>query len=186
MQLKRSTWLLILLATILAGWVYFYEIREETKRTQVQVKQQHLFNFSEAAIKTITISKFNQTLEFVRTGNSNQSWQMKQPHNTPANDGTVSFLVDLLINSNRDRAFFVPTNQVSQYGLDKPLAKITVQLTNGDTHTLILGKSDFTGESVYAQIDPSSSNHSKSDVELALVSKNWQYAVERQLTEWKQ
>jgi hypothetical protein len=91
MKLKRNTWLLLLLAAILGGWVYFYEIRGKTEWTQIEAKQQQIFNFAEEAIAKIIIDRPNETLEFVKTDNSNRPWQMKQPENVPASDATVSF-----------------------------------------------------------------------------------------------
>jgi hypothetical protein len=168
MKLRRNTWLLILLAAILGGWVYFYEIRGKEQRSELATQQQEIFNFTEGAIKKITIAQPEQILEFIKTANSLQPWQMKQPKDVTASDATVSFLVDLLVNGKSDRAFTVPTSQLSQYGLDQPLATITVELETGESHTIILGKSNFDERSLYAQIDSLSTNSSETKIVLRL------------------
>lgn len=185
MKLKRNTWLLLFVATILGGWVYFYEIRGQAERTQIEATQQQIFNFPEEAIAKIVIDRPNQTLEFVRTGNPNQLWQMKQPEDVPASDATVSFLVDLLVRGDRDRAFTVPVSQLDQYGLDNPQTKITVELNNNQTHQIVLGRSNINDKSLYAQTDLSQKTNNQ-ETEILLVPKNWQYAVERNLQEWKE
>ncbi len=185
MKLKRNTWLLLLLATILGGWVYFYEIRGQAKRTQIQAEQKQIFNFTEEAIAKITIERSNVTLELVRTGDSNRPWQMKQPEDVPASDATVSFLVDLLVRGERDRSFTVPATQLEEYGLDNPQTKISVTLNNGQIHQIFLGQPNINDKSLYAQTDLSKKNNNQ-ETEILLVPKNWQYAVERDLQEWKE
>ncbi|MBE9171297.1 DUF4340 domain-containing protein [Pleurocapsales cyanobacterium LEGE 06147] len=185
MTLKRNTWLLLVLATILGGWVYFYEIRGEAKRTQIQAEQRQIFNFPEEAIAKIIINQPDRTLEFVRTGDSNRPWQMKQPEDVPASDATVSFLVDLLVRGERDRSFTVPVSQLKEYGLDNPQTKITVELDNNQTHQIVLGRSNINDKSLYAQTDLSQNNNNQ-ETEILLVPKNWYYAVERDLEEWKE
>jgi hypothetical protein len=73
-----------------------------------------IFDFPEEAIAKIVIDRPNETLEFVRTDNSNRPWQMKKPEDVPASDATVSFLVDLLVRGERDRAFSIPISQLKE------------------------------------------------------------------------
>lgn len=184
MTIQRNTWLLLILATILGGWVYVYEIRGKAEKTQIEVEQQQIFNFSEKAIAKIFIDRPNQTLEFVRTGDFDRPWQMKQPEDVPASDATISFLVDLLVRGERDRAFTVPVSQLKEYGLDNPQTKISVELNNGQRHQIFLGQPNINDKSLYAQTDLSQNTHR--ETEILLVPKNWQYAVERDLQEWKE
>jgi hypothetical protein len=185
MKLQRNTWLLLVLASILGGWVYFYEIRGQAKRTQSEAEQQQIFNFPEEAIAKITIERPNETLELVRTGDSNRPWQMKQPEDVPASDATVSFLVDLLVRGERDRSFTVPVSELEEYGLDNPQTKITVELNNHQTHQIVLGRANLNDKSLYARTDLSQKTNNQ-QTEVLLVPKNWQYAVERDLQEWKE
>ena len=58
-----------------------------------------------------------------------------------------------------------------------------VQLENQETHELILGKTDFNEQFLYAQADPPS--ETEQELEIMLVPKNFQYAVEREFEDWK-
>lgn len=183
MKLKGTTWLLIILAAILGSWVYFYEIKGEQQRTISATNQQQIFNFPEAEINKIIIQKPNQTLEFERTGKNEQPWQMKQPQNVPASDATIAFLLDLIAKGKSDRSFTVPQSELGQYGLDNPIAHIIIESNNQTTQEIFLGQPSLNEESIYVYIPTSKS---KTDVNVLLVSRNWQYAVDRELSEWQQ
>ncbi|MGK7954311.1 MAG: DUF4340 domain-containing protein, partial [Crocosphaera sp.] len=130
----------------------------------------------------LTIETKETTYQFEKTNNENQPWQMKQPQNAVANDAVISFLTNVLVNSESERRLSVPKNQKKEYGLDEPLATITVVLDDNKQHKIILGKPNFQGEFLYAQIDPSAS--SQEEIFINLVPKNFQYAVDRKPEEW--
>ena len=184
MKLQRTTWILVALALVLGGVVYFYEIQVKPKQEAIQAKQKQIFDFEEKEIKRLTIEKEEQVLEFERTDDENNPWQMKQPEDVSASDASVSFLLDLLVEGKSDRSFTIPPNQSKEYGFEQPLATVKVQLENQETHELILGKTDFNEQFLYAQADPPS--ETEQELEIMLVPKNFQYAVEREFEEWKQ
>ncbi|GAB4225821.1 MAG: hypothetical protein Kow0049_04080 [Stanieria sp.] len=183
MKLKGTTWLLMILAAILGSWVYFYEIRGEQQRTISATNQQQIFNFTEVEINRIIIQKPNQTLEFERTGKNEEPWQMKQPQNVTASDATIAFLLDLITNGKSDRSFTVPQSDLSQYGLDNPIAHIIIESNNQTNQEIFLGQPSLNKELIYAYIPTSESS---TNVNILLVSRNWQYAVDRELSEWRQ
>ena len=188
MKIKKSTWLLIFLAISLGGFVYLYEIRGTEKRSQIQTKQQQIFDFTEEDIQKITITKSENVLEFVRTGNNDRSWQMKQPEDVPASDATISFLLDLVAKGKKVRSFAIPVSNLSQYGLDQSATKITIELKDRENQEIILGNANFSDRLVYARVNSSTNVQTSTakDTTVILVSKNWHYAVERDLSEWKQ
>lgn len=176
-MLQKSTWALLATALVLSGVVYVYEF--ESSREAVETQQQQLFDFQEEDIQAITIQK---QIRFERSGKEPFPWQM-QPQNVPANDAAVSFLLDLLVQGNSDRSFTISPNQKSEYGLEQPSARIQIELKNKEKHELILGNTNFDNQFIYAQVDPSSQND---QLTVNLVSINFQYAVDRELEEWKQ
>ncbi len=184
MKLQRTTWFLLGLALFLGGFVYVYEIQGKPQREAIDAKQKQIFTFPEKEIKELTIERAEQTLKFERTQDDRKPWLMKQPEEVSVNDGVISFLLNLLAKEQSDRSFTVSSDRVSQYGLDKPLATITILLENGKKHQLILGKPDFQDKFIYALTEPQTNNKQK--LEVILVSKNFQYAIEREIEEWKQ
>ena len=178
MKLQKSTWALLATALVLSGVVYVYEF--ESNREAVETQQQPLFDFQEEDIQAITLQK--QQIWFERSEKEPFPWQM-QPQNVPANDAAVSFLLDLLVQGKSDRSFTISPNQKQEYGLDQSLARIQIELKNKEKHELILGNTNFDNQFIYAQVDPSSQND---QLTVNLVSINFQYAVDRELEEWKQ
>lgn len=184
MKLQRTTWALLTVAILLGGGVYLYETVGKPHQQEVKAKQKQIFTFQEEDIKTLTIETKGQPLKFERTKDKNKPWQMKQPENIMASDAAVSFLLNLLVERQRDRAITVPVEQIKDYGLEPPVATITVQLANQETHKLILGNPNIEDLYIYAQIDPPP--QASKEVQVVLVPKEFQYAVERELAEWKQ
>ena len=176
-MLQKSTWALLATALVLSGVVYVYDFESDREATETQ--RQQLFDFEEEDIQAVTLQK---QIRFERSGKEPFPWQM-QPQNVPANDAAVSFLLDLLVQGNSDRSFTISPNQKSEYGLEQPSARIQVELKNKEKHELILGNTNFDNQFIYAQVDPSSQND---QLTVNLVSINFQYAVDRELEEWKQ
>ena len=181
--MQKTTLILILSATVLGGFVYFYEIKGTEQREANQAKGKQIFNFEEAEIKKITIEKQNERLEFIKTNDETKPWLMKQPEDVVASDAAVSFLLNLLVKGKSDRIFTITPNQEEEYGFNKPLAKIKIELENQENHQMILGKNSFDNQFIYAQIFPA--NQSQETREILLVKIDFKYAVERELQEWK-
>ncbi len=182
MKLKNTTWILLVIALFLGIGVYVYELQINPQKQEIETQNKQLFTFDEKEIKELTIETKETTYKFEKTNTENQPWQMKQPQDTVANDAVISFLTNVLVNSESERSLSVPKNQKKEYGLDQPLATITITLDDKKQHKIILGQPNFQGEFLYAQIDPSSS--SQEEIVLNLVPKNFQYAVDRKPEEW--
>ncbi|MDB9484136.1 DUF4340 domain-containing protein, partial [Dolichospermum circinale CS-537/05] len=73
----------------------------------------------------------------------------------------------------------LPT-ELSEFGLDKPVATIDIKLKNQQSHQLILGKAEFNNRFLYAQAD------ANQNLNLLLVSQDFFNAVNRDISEWKQ
>jgi Domain of unknown function (DUF4340) len=110
-------------------------------------------------------------------------WQITSPKPAPANDGQVSFLLNLLATGKSDRTLTVPPSRLPEFGLDKPTATITVKLGNQKTHTLRIGLPNFDRKSVYAQADPPASG--SQDVTVLLVPFEFYQAIDRPLSDWQ-
>jgi hypothetical protein len=102
----------------------------------------------------------------------------------PAKNAIVSYLTDLLVKGKSENSVSVKSNQLSEFGLDKPQATIDIKLKNQQSHRLILGKPNFNNTFLYAQAIPQSSNDG--NVQVLLVSKDFANAVNRDLGEWQE
>src|SRR4028118_616051 len=185
MKLQRTTLFLLVTALSLGGFVYYSEIQRTQKQEAVKTTKQPIFSFKEDQIQSLTIYIDEETLEFERVSEPLPGWRMKTPKNTAASDAAVAFLLDLLVEGKSDRSFTVPANQnqLHEYGLDKPLATVRVQLQNQEIHRLILGKPNYNRSFLYAQADPS--NQTPQPLKVLLVPLDFEYAVNRPTSEWE-
>ncbi|MTJ50532.1 DUF4340 domain-containing protein [Dolichospermum sp. UHCC 0259] len=180
MKLPKTTLILILLALGLGSFVYFHEIKGKSRQTEIKAQKQKIFDFSADDVQSLTI-KFKETTLQLEKRNTTEKpqWEIKSPISTLANDAIVSYLMDLLVKGKSERTVSVLPTELSEFGLDKPIATIDVKLKNQQSHQLILGKGDFNNQFLYAQADNKNMN-------LLLVSKDFVNAVNRDISEWKQ
>jgi hypothetical protein len=185
MKFSRTTLILLLLALGLGTFVYLYEIRGATQREEVKAKQQQVFSFAADDVQSLSIKTQKVALTVERNPQQNPpKWLLKSPVSEPANDAIVSYLMDLLVKGKSDRTLSIPANQKGDFGLDQPQATININLKNQKTHQLLLGKPDFNGRFLYVQADPTVKPDG--NIDLLLVSTDFENAVNRDISEWKQ
>ena len=188
MKLQWTTWILVLLALGLGGFVYFFETKSAPQQKEAIIKERKVFDFAQDQIQYFTIKTPEQLLSFERVQQagiqiSKSPWQMKFPVDTPASDPSVGFLLNLLVNAKSDRILTVAADEIQQYGLDQPQAIVEIKLKNQQTHQLILGKSNFNNTFLYAQVDPPTDKPQQR--QLVLLTKDLENAVKRPLSEWQ-
>jgi hypothetical protein len=185
MKLQKTTWVLLIVALFLGGFVYFYEIVGTPQREAAKEAEKQLFSFEEDEIQRVNIYIQEESRKFERVSEPEPGWRMTEPKDVPASDPSVAFLLNLLVEGKSDRIIpNVPPENLKDYGLDKPQAMVTVRLKNDETHEILLGKPDFNNSFLYAQIDPFSDKSQQSNV--FLVPMDFEYAVNRPLSEWEQ
>lgn len=99
----------------------------------------------------------------------------------PANEAHIAFLLNELATAKGDRIIADPR---IEDGLDKPLATVDISLNNGKKHQIILGNLNYNNTALYAIADPPTQLTKPLDI--LLVPVNFQNAVNRPLSEWKQ
>jgi hypothetical protein len=185
MKLQRTTLILILLALGLGGFVYLYEFNWKNQREEVKEKNQQIFSFAADDVQSLSVKTNSLNINLERNNSSDKpKWLLKSPEQAPASDASVSYLMDLLVKGTSNRILSVPTKQLPEFSLDKPQATIEVKLKNQKTYQLTLGKSDFNRRFLYAQTNPGIKPDG--NINVLLVSPDFENAVNRQLSEWKQ
>jgi len=181
MKLPKTTLILILLALGLGGFVYLHEIKGKNQQTEIKIQNQKIFAFTADDVQSLTVKIKETTLQLERRNTSEKpQWEIKSPISALANDAIVSYLMDLLVKGKSERTVLISSAELSEFGLDKPVATIDIKLKNQESHQLILGKGDFNNQFLYAQAD------SNKNMNLLLVSKDFVNAVNRDISEWKQ
>ena len=152
-------------------------------KSKLRRSSSKLFSFKEEDVKNLKITTPSETIVLERSQDGKSKWLMKSPDNVPANDGTVAYLLNLLETEKSDRTLNVPQQQLSEFGLKQPRATIDITLNNQKTHKLVLGKPNFDNRFLYAQNNIATKPDG--NIEVVLVSKNFENAVNRSLSEWK-
>lgn len=187
MKLQKITWILLAIAVLLGGGLAIYELRKNPQQEEITKKEQkRLFSFQANDIQGISVEKSGQILKFYRGSDAQQTWKMEQPESSEpveASEAALSFLVNLLIDSQSDRAFTTEASQLKEYGLEQGFTVITIQLKNGKSHRLLLGNPDFKGDFLYSLVDPD--QPPSSAVKITLVSRSFQDLINRDVNEWK-
>lgn len=174
------------LALSLTGFVYFFEIQGKPQREAIAAKQQQLFTFKADRVQAFTVKTQEKTLTAERisankAGETN--WLIKSPIQGQANEASVVFLLDKLTTGKSDRTLSVPSSQRSDFGLDQPKATVELKLNDQKTHKFLLGKPDFSGNFLYAQVDPP--EQPTQTISVVLVPIEFKNAIDRPLAEWQ-
>lgn len=195
MKFQRTPLILVLIALLLGGVVYFLEVRGGEKQESAQGGPQAIFQFQESQVQSFTVKTPEQTLSFTRSPakpagekvaadkTPTPQWQMTAPKQTAANDATVSYLLSQLAAGQSDRSLTIPANQKAEFGLDQPPIAIEVKLDNQQSHRLVLGKPNFNNSFIYAQADPPATPGQ--ELTVLLVPTSFEYAAKRPLNEWQ-
>jgi hypothetical protein len=187
MKIQTNTWVLMITALSLTGFVYLYEIQGKSAREAAKEKAQQIFTFKTEQIKSFTVKIQDQVLTIERSNGKKESeskWEIKKPIQKPANQASVDFLLERLTTGKSDRTFSAPAGKISEFGLDQPQAKVEVNLDDKQTHRLILGKPEYSNRFLYAQVDPI--EPTPQNISVILVPIDFKNATDRPLSEWEQ
>ena len=187
MKIQTNTWVLMITALSLTGFVYLYEIQGKPAREAAKQKAQQIFTFKTEQIKSFNVKIQDKVLTIERTNAkkaSDPKWEIKTPIQKPANQASVDFLLEKLTTGKSDRTLSTPASKISEFGLDQPQAKVEIKLDNQQTHRLILGKPEFSNRFLYAEVDPIEPR--PQNISVILVPIELKNATDRPLSEWEE
>lgn len=159
--MKKSTFIVVLIAIALGSFLYFYGSGPAPKKN-TRGAETTAFKVAPDAISNITLEHKGDTVVLAKQASF---WQIIKPVTTRANQGTVDGIADDLSDLQIQRSFR-PAGGLSKYGLASAAAEIEFQDTKGAQHTIQLGDTDFSGDAVYAVVDH------PTPVKVALVSSS--------------
>ena len=187
MKFNRNTIILVVISIGLAGVVYFQEVKPNGLTLQNQEGEETpeaIFPFAMNDIQEVTVNYQNQAIVFQKQLNQDQvSWQMIEPQQFDISEGSINFLLNLFPSAKKTVAIEDTSEKQTEYGLLDSAKTIEVILANNDRYHMVLGNSSFDNTQIYAQVNfPDNSSPSS---QIFLVSKSFQYAIERDVNEWK-
>ena len=155
-MIKKSTLIVLLVAILAGGAVYYFDWQRGQKEAEkaTQDTSKPAFPVQAQDISSLSISypadPKSQAIQLEKRGGA---WQITQPIQTGADDPSVQGIVQQLATARVSQTEPGTPDRLKVYGLDNPAVALDFQVQNGAKHNLKLGKKDFTGVSVYAIAD---------------------------------
>jgi hypothetical protein len=165
---------LTLLLVGLAAFVYFYEIEGEEKREEARKLEESVVRLEREAIQGLRIEREGtSSIELKRDGDN---WFLKDPLETQADQSTVDSLLRNLTDAKRARTFEEGGKSATDYGLDDPAVRLTVE-AEAEKKVLLVGNKDFTGNELYVMFEGGS--------QVFLTSGLILTSLDKQLLDWR-
>src|SRR5262245_17899892 len=144
----QTTAVLAALLLVLGGFYYFYEIRGAPAREEAAARKGRLFAADTKDVTEIVIKRPEETVKLKRAGDE---WEMLEPLRTRGSRAAVDETLANLMTAKIDREIAAKPESLTDFGLDKPAADVTLTLKDGKTLGLTLGGKTPTGVWVYAR-----------------------------------
>ncbi|NEQ46540.1 MAG: DUF4340 domain-containing protein [Leptolyngbya sp. SIOISBB] len=189
MKLQRSTVILVAAALLLGGVVLLTQSQQSppngSTAGQNDSETSPVYDFAEADVVVLQIETSGQTVAFEK--DDEDFWQMVEPDEQPAEEAAIAFLLSRLVTDGLLNTTTIDAAEQADFGFDDPFATVTLTLTDGTTHILIVGDADFSGQNYYALLDPEAFPLAADagDIEVAIVTQNIVNGVDRPLEEWQ-
>ncbi len=168
----RKTLIMLVLAVLLAGYVYFYEIKGGEERQAVKDQMEKLVPLKKDSIDVLDIRGTKGHFHLTK---SNGEWWFDTPVKTQADKNTVSGFLSTLTAAKKIRTFNADKKEWAKYGLREPFFNINAWA--GTQHDSIrLGDNSGIGSNVFA---------GKGDSLIYLTAASLKSGVNKSLFDWR-
>jgi Domain of unknown function (DUF4340) len=144
----QTTAALALLLAILGGFYYLYEVRWGPGREEAAARKGRVFA---ADTKDVTAVELKRSGEAVKLQREGDAWQLVEPVRARGSRTAVDELLANVLTAKIDREIDANPKSLTDFGLDKPAAEVSLTLKDGKTLGLLLGAKNPTGVWVYAR-----------------------------------
>lgn len=156
----RTTLLAALLLLIFGGYVYYFEIKKPAEKKTAEEKEKTVFDLTWDNVAGMTVENPHGIFVFEKAekaeGTSSgvvqePQWRIMEPVKTDADQTTLNSMYNALKSLKVEQVVSEEPENLSPFGLDKPLAKITVRMKEGQNPaTLLVGQKSPVGYNSYA------------------------------------
>jgi uncharacterized protein DUF4340 len=144
----QTTALLAIVLVALGGFYYLYDVRWGPDREQAASRKGRVFTADAKDVTDLDIKRADDIIHATREGDG---WQLTEPVKWRGNRGAIDEAVTSILTAKIDREIAASPTSLTDFGLDKPAADVTLKLKNGKTLALSLGAKTPTGVWVYAR-----------------------------------
>lgn len=127
----RST-ILYLVAAILLGCLFFYDIYQDNKKEKVKKTAKQLFKFQVDELTSIALISGRETIKLQKTGAlDKKEWEIIAPIHASTEIPRIDSLKDKLANLKYSRIIAESANDLTQFGLNNPGFTIIYRVNAG-------------------------------------------------------
>ncbi len=146
----RST-ILYLVAAILLGCLFFYDIYQDNKKEKVKKTAKQLFKFQVDELTSITLTSGRGTIKLQKTGAlDKKEWEIIAPIHASTETPRIDSLKDKLANLKYSRIIAESASDLTQFGLNNPDFIITYRI-NTEPGQLSFGNQTPIEDGYYAR-----------------------------------
>jgi len=143
----RKTLSMLLVALLLAGYVYFYEIKGGEERAAIKQKAEKLISLKKDSVNVLDISGATGHFHFVKQDDG--GWMLESPIATIADKNKVLSYITTLTTAKKTRTLTADKKDLGQYGLQNPFFNIRLQ-AGSRKDSIRIGDNTSIGSSVFA------------------------------------
>ncbi len=144
----QTTALLAVILVAVGAFYYVYEIRLGPEREKTAERKGRVFS---ADTTDVTEATLKRGAEVVRLKREGDGWQVLEPVRARGDKGEIESALTSVVMAKMDREIAAAPPSLADFGLDKPVAEVTLQLKDGKQLGLLLGSKSPTGVWVYAR-----------------------------------
>jgi hypothetical protein len=155
-MIKKTTLFFLLGAIILGAAVYYFDWRRSQKESEKPAVDatKLAFSIQPQDVTSLVIKRpANPAEPALQFEKRDGVWQIIQPIATPADQASLDGIIDGLSSARIAQTEPGTSDRLKVYGLDPPSVSLEFQVHGSAKHSVVLGKKDFTGISVYAIVD---------------------------------
>jgi len=168
----RKTLIMFVMALLLAGYVYFYEIKGGEERQAQKEQNEKLVTLKKDSINVLDIRGAKGHFHLVK---HKTDWGLDTPLKTQADNNTVNGFLSTLTNAKKTRTFHAVKKDWGKYGLSRPYFHINAWTM--DQHDSIrVGDNTGIGPNVFA---------SKGDTLIFLTASSLKNGADKSLFDWR-
>ena len=144
----QTTAVLAAVLIVLGAFYYVYEVRLGPEREKTEGRKGRVFAVEPADVTDVEIKRTDATVKLKREGDG---WQILAPVNARGDRGSIDETVTSVVTARMDREIDAAPKSLGDFGLDRPVAEVTLRLKDGKHVGLVLGAKSPTGVWVYAR-----------------------------------
>lgn len=145
----RNTLVMAAILVVLAGFVYFYEIRGRAEREEAERAASRLVAFEQEVVEGLTIERPDERVVVEKT---DAGWSIVEPAGIDADDAAIDTLLDDLYRAEKDRLIAESPEDPAAFGLDAPDVTVTLALPDGGQRRVSVGKDTPIGANLYVMV----------------------------------